>query len=215
MCGTWKWGCVRMRVSSAAVLERCVKGSRSLRISCRSSTLFSLTGDRRSSFRLASCSWHTSIQPHNNLISMSLYGDAHTNSFDHEWSSLCNFKFVCICVCSHHRALHDAFEVDEVQVIGRGGAVGTVTHCVQNLGHYNTHNHTHTNRTGVSKMRQWSAKACLAIWQCFFFYAATVLFSPSQTYSVNIDTGFNYYLQAKQSLLCPQDSIPYAEQLIF
>lgn len=78
VCVTWKWGCVRMRVSSAAVLERCVKGSRSLRISCRSSTLFSLTGDRRSSFRLTSCSWHT--HPHNNLISMRLYRHAHTNT---------------------------------------------------------------------------------------------------------------------------------------
>lgn len=48
-----------MPASSAAVLERCLKGSRSLRISCSSSTLFSLTGDRRRSFRLSSCSWCT------------------------------------------------------------------------------------------------------------------------------------------------------------
>lgn len=55
---TWKWGCVRILASSAAVLERCLNGSRSLRISCRSSTLFSLTGDRWTSFKLSSCSWH-------------------------------------------------------------------------------------------------------------------------------------------------------------
>lgn len=48
---------------------------------------------------------------------------------------------VCVCV-PHQRALHDPFEVDEVQVIGRGGAGGAITHCVQHLGHYNTHTHT-------------------------------------------------------------------------
>lgn len=77
MFHTWKWGCVSMRASSAAVLERCVKGSRSLRISCRSSTLFSLTGDRRRSFRLSSCSWYTSTQQVNKHGSLSMFTKTH------------------------------------------------------------------------------------------------------------------------------------------
>ncbi len=44
---------------------------------------------------------------------------------------------------SYHWALHDAFEEDEVQVIGSRGACA-VTQCVQGLMHgYKTHTHRH------------------------------------------------------------------------
>lgn len=43
---------------------------------------------------------------------------------------------------SYRRALHDAFEVDEVQVIGCGGAGSAIAHCVHHLGSYSKHTHT-------------------------------------------------------------------------
>lgn len=57
------------------------------------------------------------------------------NTLAHAHSSLSVCVYVCI---PHQRALHDALEVDEVQVIGCGGAIGAVAHCVQHLGRCNT-----------------------------------------------------------------------------
>lgn len=50
---TWKCGWLSMCDSSAAVLLRCVKGLSSLRMSCTSSTLLSLTASSRVSSRLS------------------------------------------------------------------------------------------------------------------------------------------------------------------
>lgn len=50
---TWKCGWLSMLDSSAAVLLRCVKGLSSLRMSCTSSTLLSLTASSRVSSRLS------------------------------------------------------------------------------------------------------------------------------------------------------------------
>lgn len=41
-------------------------------------------------------------------------------------------------VDEYQRALHDAFKVDEIQVICSGRAGGAVTHCIQNLGYCST-----------------------------------------------------------------------------
>lgn len=56
---------------------------------------------------------------------------------------------------SHHRALHDAFEVDEVQVIGCSGAGCAVTHCVHHLGYCNTHGEQRGRHNEREEMRNW------------------------------------------------------------
>lgn len=68
--------------------------------------------------------------------------------------NLLNLKYVCarVHLCeAYQRAFHDAFEVNEVQVIGCGGAGRAVAHCVQHLGHCDTHTHTVKGRTTLSK----------------------------------------------------------------
>lgn len=51
----------------------------------------------------------------------------------------------CTCVSPSYRwTLHDAFEVDEIQVIGCGGAGSAFAHCIYHLGSYTIHTHTHT-----------------------------------------------------------------------
>lgn len=76
---------------------------------------------------------------------------------------------LCLYVCvPHQRALHDAFEVDEVQVVGRGGAGGAVAHRVQHLGHYNTYTHTEKSDRGtIREGNKENETELLRLYHCF------------------------------------------------